>query len=115
MKFQVTAIDARRQIQVLEFDARDEAEASASARRLGLTVLSATGRRAALPLSLPLSGKTAFPVALFSLELKSLLDAGLNLVEALQTLGEKEPHGERQVVLSGILEAIGRGESQVAP
>ena len=35
---------------------------------------------------------------------------GLNLVEALQTLAEKERRGERQEVLSGILAAIHRGE-----
>jgi general secretion pathway protein F len=35
----------------------------------------------------------------------------LNLVEALQTLSEKETHSDRQVVLSGVLEAIYRGES----
>ena len=36
---------------------------------------------------------------LFSMELVSLLEAGLNLVEALQTLAEKEARGERQEVL----------------
>src|SRR5438105_3268107 len=41
---------------------------------------------------------------------KALLDAGLNLVEALQTLAEKEPEGERQQVLSGMVAAINRGE-----
>jgi general secretion pathway protein F len=44
------------------------------------------------------------------MELMSLLEAGLNLVEALQTLAEKEGHGERQEVLSGLLGAIHRGE-----
>src|SRR5205823_12820004 len=39
-----------------------------------------------------------------------LLDAGLNLVEAMQTLAEKEPEGQRQQVLSGMVAAINRGE-----
>ena len=47
---------------------------------------------------------------LFSVELVSLLDAGLNLVEALQTLAEKERRAEGQEVLSQILAAIHRGE-----
>jgi general secretion pathway protein F len=47
---------------------------------------------------------------LFSAELLSLLDAGLNLVEAMQTLGEKESTGERHEVLAGILSAMQRGE-----
>jgi general secretion pathway protein F len=44
------------------------------------------------------------------MELLSLLEAGLNLVEALQTLADKEGSGERQEVLSAILAAIHRGE-----
>jgi general secretion pathway protein F len=39
-----------------------------------------------------------------------LLEAGLNLVEAMQTLAEKDVAGERQQVLSGMLAAIHRGE-----
>ncbi|MGH8706886.1 MAG: type II secretion system F family protein, partial [Burkholderiales bacterium] len=52
----------------------------------------------------------ALPVALISIELLSLLEAGLNLVEALQALAEKQPQGERHAVLAGLLEAIRRGE-----
>jgi general secretion pathway protein F len=54
--------------------------------------------------------KARFPATLFSMELLSLLQAGLNLVEALQTLSEKESGGERTEVLSAILAAIHRGE-----
>jgi general secretion pathway protein F len=62
-------------------------------------------------LRLPLTRRrAAFPTLLFSMELMSLLEAGLNLVEALQTLVEKEGHGERQHVLTGIVAAIHRGE-----
>jgi general secretion pathway protein F len=50
--------------------------------------------------------KARFPATLFSVELLSLLEAGLNLVEALQTLSEKE----NNEVLSAILAAIHRGE-----
>jgi len=51
-----------------------------------------------------------FATTLFSVELASLLGAGLNLVEALQTLAEKDPHGERREVLGALLESIRRGE-----
>jgi general secretion pathway protein F len=54
--------------------------------------------------------RSSFRSALFSVELLSLLEAGLNLVEAMQTLGEKETAGERQQVLGGILAAMQRGE-----
>src|SRR5205085_3621332 len=54
--------------------------------------------------------KSGFRTALFTVELLSLLQAGLNLVESLQTLAEKEPAGERRDVLAGMLAAIHRGE-----
>ncbi len=60
--------------------------------------------------AMPATRRARFPTHLFSLELMSLLEAGLNLVEALQTLVEQESGGERQAVLEGMLAAIRRGE-----
>jgi general secretion pathway protein F len=73
----------------------------------GLTLVSMEQSGLRLP---ALKRKKKFPATLFSIELLSLLEAGLNLVEALQTLAEKEGSGERQEVLSAILAAIHRGE-----
>jgi general secretion pathway protein F len=70
-----------------------------------LSVVSLERKGFALP-----KRKARFPATLFSMELLSLLEAGLNLVEALQTLSEKEGGGERAEVLSTILAAIHRGE-----
>jgi general secretion pathway protein F len=109
MQFQINAVNARQEIVALELKAESAALAAEAARRQGLTVLSVRSPGLVLPF---LSARPArFPVTLFSVELMSLLEAGLNLVEALQTLSEKEAHGERQVVLSGIVGAIRRGES----
>jgi general secretion pathway protein F len=107
MQFNVLAIDARQQVVALSLEAANEALAADQARSKGLSVisLSPVGFRLALP-----KPKKRFPVTLFSIELLSLLEAGLNLVEALQTLSEKEGSGERQEVLSAILAAIHRGE-----
>ena len=108
MEFLVKGLDARQQVVALTLRATSESIASDAAGKLGLKVLSVRSRT----FKLALPGRTpAFPLTLFSIELMSLLDAGLNLVEALQTLGEKEAQGDRQVVLSGLLEAIYRGES----
>src|SRR5204863_6269026 len=52
----------------------------------------------------------AFKTSLFSVELLSLLEAGLNLVEALQTLAEKDVASERADVLTGLVASIHRGE-----
>ncbi|HET7596861.1 MAG TPA: type II secretion system F family protein [Burkholderiales bacterium] len=108
MKFHVVGVDPGRNIVALDMHAATAAIALDTARKQGLTVLSVRSRAVALPRP---RGEPAFPLTLFSIELMSLLDAGLNLVEALQTLSEREFHGERQAVLAGVLEAIYRGES----
>jgi general secretion pathway protein F len=105
MKFNLLALDARQQVVTLDLEAANAALAAEQARGQGLTVISLQTRGRLL------SKRSArFPTMLFSIELMSLLEAGLNLVEALQTLCEKEAHGERQEVLSGMLAAINRGE-----
>src|SRR5688572_26748700 len=105
MNFNIIALDARQQVVSLKLDAANAAIASDQVRNQGLTLISLESQGWRLP------GRAArFPSTLFSLELLSLLEAGLNLVEALQTLTEKEAHGERQEVLSGLLAALHRGE-----
>src|SRR5262245_1908026 len=98
MRFQVQALDARQQVVSLTLDAASEAAAREKAGQQGLTVFFVKSRG--------LTGAARFSVALFSTELMALLEAGLNLVEALQTLAEK---GSNEV-LSSILAAIRRGE-----
>lgn len=108
MQFVIKALDGKQNVVALTLNASDRATALEAATRQGLSVLSVQRRGFALPALARRS--SGFPIALFSIELMSLLEAGLNLVEALQTLSEKESHGDRQVVLSGILEALYRGE-----
>jgi general secretion pathway protein F len=108
MQFNVVALDARQQVCTLTLDAANAAIAAEQLRSQGLTLISLESR--GLSAKLACGGKKRFPATLFSMELMSLLEAGLNLVEALQTLAEKEAQGERQGVLSGMLAAIHRGE-----
>ncbi len=107
MHYNVLATDARQQVVALTLEAANETFAANQARAQGLTVVSIepTGFRLTLPRRQP-----RFQTMLFSMELVSLLDAGLNLVEALQTLAEKERRAEGQQVLNAILAAIHRGE-----
>ena len=107
MQYRVKALDAKQQIVALTLSATTEAIAADAAGKLGLKVLSVRSHGVALPFA----RGSGFPVTLFSIELMSLLEAGLNLVEALQTLSDKEKSGDRQVVLAGMLEAIYRGEA----
>ena len=108
MHFQVHALDNRQQVVALSLEAASESIARDMAAQRGLSVFSVS-QKSGRP-SIRLNRKGAFKPVLFSIELMSLLEAGLNLVEALQTLGEKEQAGERQQVLSGMLAAIHRGE-----
>jgi len=109
MQFNVHALDGKQQVVALTLEAASEAIAREMAANRGLSVFSVEqngGRR----LAIRLRRAAAFKPVLFSIELLSLLDAGLNLVEAMQTLAEKEAAGERLDVLSGMLAAINRGE-----
>src|SRR3954454_19331187 len=109
MRFNVHALDAAQQVVALTLEAPSAAAARDAASERGLCVFSVEGGKRALTLP-RLGRKSGFRTALFTVELLSLLDAGLNLVEAMQTLAEKEPAGERQQVLSGMVAAINRGE-----
>ena len=111
MHFNVLAVDSRQQVVALRLEAANETLAADQVRSKGLSVVSLapSGIRFSLP-----KRRKRFPATLFSVELLSLLEAGLNLVEALQTLAEKEAEGrnsgERREVLCAILAAIHRGE-----
>ena len=107
MQFNVLAVDARQQVVSLELQVANAALAAEQVRKQGLTLISLQPKSLRFSLA---RRKAKFPTMLFSVELMSLLEAGLNLVEALQTLADKEAHGERQEVLSGMLAAIHRGE-----
>lgn len=55
--------------------------------------------------------RTKFQLSLFSQELLALLDAGLNLVEAIETLAIKDEHNEAKVILDALLEALYQGQT----
>src|SRR5712664_662231 len=112
MQFEIHAVDRRQQVVALALEAASEQAALEAARQKGLTVFSVKALEARKVLRLLLKRRAAFPTMLFSMELMSLLDAGLNLVEALATLAEKNAGGESAQVLSGILSAIIRSISR---
>jgi len=108
MQFRVHALDARQQVVALQLEATSEAAAREVARSRGLEIFSLSKKSSSLDIRLRRA--SAFKTSLFSVELMSLLEAGLNLVEALQTLAEKEGAGERRDVLASLSAAIHRGE-----
>jgi len=105
MRYALKAVDAANRVVAVDLDAHDESTARELARQRGYAVLSMRRR-----VTLWRAGRSGFPALLFSIELLALLEAGLNVVEALQTLAEKEPEGEARTLLAGLLEALQRGE-----
>lgn len=107
MQYELKALSSRQDIAVLTLDAPTLEEATSEAQRQGYVVLSITPK--ALRLSGGLKRRSAFPLLLFSQELYALLDAGLSLMEAMETLREKQHRTETRRVLDRLLEALYEG------
>ena len=85
MRFRIKATDSAQGVLVLDVEALDEADARRQLALQGRSVISIVAQRSlglAKPMRVPLIG--------FSQELVALLDAGLTLIEAIETLAEKE-------------------------
>src|SRR3954465_2838212 len=92
MRFELKAIGSSGEVEALDFQAPDQTSAVKSIEGRGYTVLSVRARGG---LRLPWQrGAERFPVALFSQELRVLISAGLPLVEAIETLAQKERRSE---------------------
>ncbi len=101
MQYEVKALRSNEGLTTLLLDAADATDAEGQAKAQGYTVISIKSKQRWTQLSL--TRKTKFPLALFSQELVALLDAGLSLVEALETLAEKE---EQRYVKQTLLQII---------
>jgi general secretion pathway protein F len=107
MRFQLKAIAPGGAVEAVEFQAPDEASAVQQLEGRGYSVLSVRARRS---LAAPWAGMgTPFPVVLFSQELRVLINAGLPLVEAIDTLAEKERNDEWRGVMQRIVGALREG------
>ena len=110
MQFSVRYVDSRAGLQTLQLEAPGVDQARALALQRGLRVLSvqATGNA-----WLARSGRrpAAFPLAQFGQELLTLLNAGLALVESIETLCEKESHAERRALLEKLVDHLFQGSS----
>ncbi|WP_377702050.1 type II secretion system F family protein [Pseudoduganella sp. UC29_71] len=98
--------------QTIAIDASSESEAVRLALRQGWRVLAVGGTQAAGAASPPPSSRAQpFPLLQFSQELLALLEAGLNLSEAIATLYNKEARGSAKATLAGIRLALQQGKS----
>lgn len=107
MHYRIKAMAPSGTISVLALDARDAAEAAELARRQGYAVL-AVGKA-----GFPAFARRAarFPLLLFSQELLALLESGIAVVEAIETLAEKEMRPAVRHTLESMLARLREGST----
>jgi general secretion pathway protein F len=109
MRFELKAIGPGGAVEALDFQAPDEVTAVRQLEGRGYTVLSV---RAKGSLGLPWRrGGERFPVALFSQELRVLLNAGLPLPEAIDTLAQKEKRTDWRSIIERLVEVLREGQT----
>jgi general secretion pathway protein F len=109
MHFEIRALREPGGVVSLALEAADRGDAERQARALGYLVLAVRVRRS---LGDWLGVRRArFPLALFSQELIALLDAGLTLVESIETLAEKEHRDNIRKVLEALTQRLREGQT----
>lgn len=104
MQYVVRALDASQQLQTMVLEALDETDAQQQVRSRNL-----------LPLSIAPQGGVRrrrvarFPLLLFAQELHALLNAGLSVIESLDTLIEKDAQPDRRAVLTRLAQQLREG------
>ena len=111
MQYQVKALDGGRGIVQLTFDAHTLEAARQAAEHQGLRVIAIAPARKLASMSVSLGRNKAFPLVLFSQELATLLNAGLSLITALESLAEKENDGSTRKMLSSLVRLLYEGKS----
>lgn len=107
--FQVRGLTARGEIEERRLSASSADEASRLASQSGLDVLevSSSGMQFAL-----FRSRDRFDLALFAQELIALLKAGLSLIEALETLAERQQEvGQDHAMLAELVRRMQEGQS----
>lgn len=107
MRYELKALRGREGLKALMLDASDVGDATAQATAQGYTVIAVKEKQPWQIWHKP--RKSSFPLVLFSQELLALLDAGLALVESLETLAEKELRPEVKKPLGQIVASLYEG------
>jgi general secretion pathway protein F len=106
MDYQVKAVKGKEMV-LLSISAIHVEDALAQVKARGFTPINAKSKS-----SISSSRQSRkFPLALFSQELLALLEAGLNLVEAIETLTEKEEGSHIKQTLDALLQALYQGQT----
>jgi general secretion pathway protein F len=115
MRYQVNAISSDHMMVQLAIDAPHEVDARLQVEARGMFVAQVRALQSGSliawlfgTLSLP-APRHRFSVLLFSQEMLALLQAGLSIVESLESLLEKEPAGPTRTVLGRLLAGVCEG------
>jgi len=107
MRFRVKAMNGAMEVLTYVLDAADESDARRQVAGSGFAFISIARER-----SLAFVGRgQRVPLVTFSQELVALLDAGLSLVEAIETLGEKEESPAVRRTLHQVLQRLREGQT----
>jgi general secretion pathway protein F len=109
MRYQVKALRTGAGVVALMIEAASQDEARRQAESQGLRVLALQAER-----RWSLQGwrrRESFPLVLFSQELTTLLNAGLALIDALESLAEKEADAQARKLLAGLVRLLYEGKS----
>lgn len=106
MNYLVKAVKGKEMV-LLEIFATHDADALTQVRARGYSPISATPQKSIFGNK---QHKT-FSLALFSQELLALLDAGLNLVEAIETLASKDGQSQKSLPLDNLLQSLYQGQT----
>ncbi|MBS4095533.1 MAG: type II secretion system F family protein [Sulfuricella sp.] len=107
MRYEVKAIRGGEGVTALVLDAVDAADAAGQAKAQGYAVIAVHAKQAWA--GWRKTRNTRFPLVLFSQELLALLEAGLALVDAIETLSEKETNPEIRNTLAQICASLSEG------
>ena len=106
MLYEIRALTADNRIQSVVLDAQDEAAARRAANELALKPLAV---RQSLSARFRRS-RGRFSLEVFSQELLTLLEAGLSIVEGLESLEEKSPPGAARDIAAQLTRSLRQGK-----
>ena len=106
MRFELKAITSDGRVEWVAFQAADRATAIEQLQGRGYTVLSVRAKTFVPPWR---GAAERFPLMLFSQELRVLIGAGLPLVEAIDTLAQKERRSESRALVERVAAVLREG------
>lgn len=110
MQFEIRSLNGAAGVSALVVEAPTVELARKLAQERGLRILSIAPKRK-MGGSMRSNASKGFPLGQFSQELLTLLDAGLSLVESIETLSDKEAKPERKDLLTRIIQELYQGAS----